>query len=81
MARYVFAMDIRLSPEQEAQLVELAARAGRDASELAVDAVARYLDDERRFAEAVSRGIAAADRGDFVAADEVWARVERVLKA
>jgi predicted transcriptional regulator len=73
-------MDIALSAEQEAQLAELAARDGRSVNDLAADAVVRYLDEERRFAEAVKRGIAAADRGEFVAADEVWARVERVLE-
>jgi len=31
------------------------------------------------FAAAVKRGIAAADRGDFVEPREVWARVERLL--
>jgi predicted transcriptional regulator len=73
-------MDIHLTVEQEAQLVELAARSGRKANDLAADAVSRYLDEERRFADAVQRGVNAADRGDFVAADEVWTRVERVLK-
>jgi predicted transcriptional regulator len=73
-------MDIALSAEQEAQLAEIAARDGRSVNDLAADAVVRYLDEERRFAEAVKRGIAAADRGEFVAADEVWARVERVLE-
>jgi predicted transcriptional regulator len=74
-------MDIALSAEQEAQLAELAARDGRSISDLAADAVARYLNEERRFAEAVKRGVEAADRGEFVAADEVWVRVERVLQS
>ena len=74
-------MDIRLSTEQEAQLAELAARDGRSVSDLAAEAVARFLDDEQQFAEAVRLGIAAADSGEFVPADEVWARVERVLKS
>ena len=73
-------MDIVLSAEQEAQLAELAVRDGRSVNDVAADAVIRYLEDERRFAEAVVRGISAADRGEFVAADEVWARVERILK-
>lgn len=73
-------MDISLTAEQEAQLTELATRSGKAVGELAAEAVARYIDEERRFAEAVKRGIEAADRGDFVTSDEVWARVERVLK-
>ncbi|HWB49346.1 MAG TPA: hypothetical protein VG651_09570 [Stellaceae bacterium] len=75
------AMDIALTAEQEAELAELAARSGRHPRELATDAVARYLDEERRFAAAVRRGISAADAGEFVATEQVWARVEQVLKA
>jgi predicted transcriptional regulator len=73
-------MDIILTAEQETQLAELAARDGRSVSDLATDAVVRYLDEESRFADAVKRGLDAADRGEFVPADEVWARVERVLE-
>jgi predicted transcriptional regulator len=74
-------MEIRLSPEQEARLAALAARDARDVNELAQEAITRLLDDDARFAEAVKRGIAAADRGDFVSSEEVWARVERILQS
>jgi predicted transcriptional regulator len=74
-------MDIQLTAEQEARLAELAARDGRSADELAAEAVARYLADETRFAAAVARGLAAADRGEFIAHEEVWPRVERALKS
>lgn len=74
-------MDIALTADQESRLAELAARDGRSPSDLAAEAVARYLDDEARFAEMVRDGIAAADRGEFVAPEEVWARAERILKS
>jgi predicted transcriptional regulator len=75
-------MDIALTADQESRLAELAARDGRSAGEIATEAIARYLDDEARFAEMVGDGIAAADRGEFVPPpDEVWARVERILKS
>jgi predicted transcriptional regulator len=74
-------MEIRLPPEQEARLAAIAARDGRDVNELAREAITRLLDDDARFAEAVKRGIAAADRGDLVASDEVWANVERILRS
>jgi predicted transcriptional regulator len=74
-------MIINLPPEQEAQLAALAARDGRKVDELAQEAITRLLDDDARFAEAVKRGIAAADRGDFVASEEVWASVERILQS
>jgi len=64
-------MNIRLPPEQEARLVALAARDGRDVNDVAREAIIRLLDDDARFTEAVGRGIAAADRGDFVAPEDV----------
>jgi predicted transcriptional regulator len=71
-------MEIRLPPDQEARL---AARDGRDINELAQEAIMRLLDDDARFAEAVKRGIAAADRGEFVASEDVWANAERILQS
>jgi len=73
-------MEIRLNPDQEARLAELAVRNGRKTDDLVREAVDRFLDDEARFAVAVRLGLAAADNGDFVAPDEVWANVERALK-
>jgi predicted transcriptional regulator len=74
-------MVINLPPEQEARLAALAAREGRNVDELAQEAITRLLDDDARFTEAVKHGIAAADRGDFVASEEVWASVERILQS
>jgi predicted transcriptional regulator len=74
-------MEIRISPDQEARLAAIAARDGRDVNELAQEAIARLLDDDARFSEAVKRGIAAADRGEFVASEDVWANVERILRS
>jgi len=74
-------MEISLTPEQQARLGELAARDGRSVDEIAQEAIARYLDNETRFAEAVKLGIAAADRGELVASEEVWAGVESVLRS
>jgi predicted transcriptional regulator len=74
-------MEIHLPPEQEARLAELAARDGRNTAELVQEAVSRFLGEEARFAEAVRLGLDAAERGDFVPSDEVWAGVERILKS
>jgi predicted transcriptional regulator len=75
------AMEIQLNPDQEARLAELAVRNGRKTDDLIREAVDRFLDDEARFAEAVRLGLAAAENGDFVPSDEVWAGVERALKS
>ena len=73
-------MTVQLTVEQEFQLSRLAAMAGRNVEELAREAVDRYLTEEARFHAAVQAGIDAANRGDFVPAGEVWARVESVLE-
>jgi predicted transcriptional regulator len=74
-------MEVQLSVEQEAQLSQMAAQAGRSADELACEAVKRYIAEEARFHAAVKAGQDAAARGDFIPNAEVWARVERTLQA
>lgn len=43
--------------------------------------VARFLDEEARFLAAVEKGIAAADRGEFIEEEEMDARLEAMFKA
>jgi predicted transcriptional regulator len=74
-------MDVQLSAEQEAQFSQMADQTGRSADELAREAVDRYLTEEGRFHAGFQAGLDAAARGDFVPTSEVWARVERELKA
>lgn len=73
-------MEVPLTPEQEARIEQIAARAGINSQRLANDVLARYLDDEARFLAAVERGIAAAERGEFIEEDEMDARVERMFQ-
>ena len=63
------AMNVQLTPEQEARLAQIATKAG-----------VRYLDDEARFLAAVEKGIAAAERGEFIEEEEMDARIERMFK-
>ena len=74
-------MEVQLSVEQEAQLSRIASETGRSADELAREAVDLYLTEESRLLSAVRAGRGAASRGEFVETAEVWARVERALKA
>jgi predicted transcriptional regulator len=74
-------MDVQFSPEQQKQLTELAARAGTIPERLVTNVVARYLDDEARFIAAVEKGIAAAERGEFIEEEEMNARLEAMFKA
>ena len=74
-------MDVSLTAEQEALLAELAARDGCTPADLIAEAVARFLDEEAQFVAAVQACLAAAEEGDFGESDEVWARVERILRS
>lgn len=73
-------MEIHLTPELEAKVARSAAQQGRDPEELVQDAVAQYLDEETRFIEAVKRGEAALDRGEYLTHEQVGERLEKFLR-
>jgi predicted transcriptional regulator len=74
-------MEVHLTPEQETQLSEIASRAGTVPERLATSVVSRYLDEQARFLAAVEKGIAAAERGEFIEEEEMDARLEAMFKA
>jgi predicted transcriptional regulator len=74
-------MEVHFTPEQEAQLSQIANHSGTDTEQLVKDAALRLLREDARFREGVTRGIAAAERGEFVEHDQVWANVERILQS
>ena len=74
-------MEVHFTPEQEAQLSHIANHNGTDAEQLVKDAALRLLQDDARFREGVERGIAAAERGEFVEHEQVWAGVEKILQS
>jgi predicted transcriptional regulator len=74
-------MEVHFTPEQEAQLSQIAHHSGTDAEQLVKEAALRLLQDDARFLEGVERGIAAAERGEFVEHEEVWANVEKILQS
>ena len=43
------------------------------------DVMSRYLEDEVRFLDAVERGLAAAERGEFIEEEEMNLRVESMF--
>lgn len=73
-------MEVHFTPEQQAQLAHMASKAGTNSERLVTDVVARYLYDEARFLEAVDKGIAAAERGEFIE-QEMDARLERMFQS
>lgn len=77
---YFQSMEVRLTPEQETQLMHLATKEGTDAERLVQDAVVRLLEADARFRAGVREGIAQADRGEFIEEEEMDARLEKMLR-
>ena len=73
-------MEVHFTPEQQAQLAQIASRAGTVPERLVTNVVARYLDDEARFLAAVEKGLAAAERGEFIEEEEMDARIEAMFR-
>jgi predicted transcriptional regulator len=74
-------MEVHFTPEQEAQLLQIAAKAGTDAERLVKEAALRLLQEDARFRAAVRVGIAQADRGAFIEEEEMDARLEQMLRS
>lgn len=74
-------MEIHFTPEQEAQLSEIASRSGIDAEQLVKRIAMGLLKRHARFQAAVQEGIDQADRGELIEEDEVDARIDWTLQA
>ncbi|MGD0267903.1 MAG: hypothetical protein ABSB14_02480 [Candidatus Sulfotelmatobacter sp.] len=80
------AMELHFTPEQEAQLAQIASRKGTDAIRLVTEAALRLLQEDARFRAAVREGIAQADRGEFIGQskmeqEEMDARLQQMLRS
>ena len=74
-------MELHFTPEQEAQLAQIAHQEGIDAQRLVKEAALRLLQEDARFRAAVREGIAQADRGEFIEQEEMDARLEQMLRS
>src|ERR1019366_2076504 len=81
LSRTLKAMEVHFTAEQEARLVQIAAKEGTDAERLVKDAALRLLEEDARFRSAVREGIAQADRGEFIEEEEMDARLEQMLRS
>jgi predicted transcriptional regulator len=70
-------MEVHLSPDLQAKLAQLASQQGRESEALVVEAVQRMVTYDDWFIREVEKGIAAADRGEFLDHDEVRKRLDR----
>jgi len=80
-SRTLKAMEVHFTPEQQAQLAQIANQAGTAPERLVTNVVARYLSEEARFLAAVEKGIAAAERDEFIEEEEMDARLEAMFRA
>ena len=74
-------MEVRFTPEQEAQLAPIASAKGTDPKTLIKEAATRFLDDDARFRAAVRDGLAQAERGEFIEEQDMDARFEQMLRS
>jgi predicted transcriptional regulator len=64
-------MEVKLSPELQAKLESMAAQQGRDSASLVHEAVERMVNYDEWFAQEVEKGLAAADRGEFIDHEDI----------
>jgi predicted transcriptional regulator len=69
-------MEVQFTPDQQDKLARMAAAQGRAAEALVQEAVDRLLSHEVWFSQEVDRGLAAADKGEFVEHDDVRRMIE-----
>jgi predicted transcriptional regulator len=80
-SRTMKVMEVHFTPEQEAQLAQIATTAGTDPERLVKDAALRLLQEDARFRAAIREGLAQADRGEFIEEEEMDARLEQMLRS
>jgi predicted transcriptional regulator len=68
-------MEVHLDPDLQAKLTRLATEQGRDTGALVQEAVERLVDYDEWFLREVEKGLAAADRGEFIEHDEIRKRL------
>lgn len=73
-------MEVRFTPEEEERLAKIANQEGVNPEELVKDAALRLLEDDVRFRAGVRKGLAQADRGEFIEEEEMDARVKSMFK-
>ena len=74
-------MEVRFTPEEEAQLAKIAVHEGVEPAELVKDVALRLIVDDVQFRASVKKGLEQASRGEFVEESEMDARVKRMLQS
>ena len=72
-------MEVNLNPELQAKLARIAAENNSGAEEYTRQLIEHYLDHDARFREKVKRGLGQLDQNEFVAHDEISARIDQMF--
>ncbi len=72
-------MEVHLNLEIQTKLSRIAAARGSDPEMLAREVIERFVDYDDWFIREVEKGLAAADRGEFLTHEEVATRIEKRL--
>jgi predicted transcriptional regulator len=73
-------MQLHVTGDLEAKLTHTAATQGRNPDDLVQDVLTRYFEEEARFIEAVKRGEAAFERGEYLTQEQAGRRLQRFLQ-
>jgi predicted transcriptional regulator len=70
-------MEVRLNPDLQAKLTQLASQRGRDSEALVVEAVERLVNYDPWFVREVEKGVSAAEQDDLMEHEEVRKLIDR----
>ena len=70
-------MQVRISPELEQKINRLAEQQGRDSDSLVQEALERFVDYDQWFLHEVEKGLAEAERGEFIEHEEIRRTINR----
>ena len=73
-------MELRLTPELQAKVERAAAENKSDAAEYVQQLVEHYVDHDQWFRKQVQKGLDQLDMREYVEHEEVWARMEKLLR-
>lgn len=62
---------MRLKPELQEKLTRLANQQGRDSESLVIEAVEHLVNHDEWFLHEVEKGLAAAERGEFIGHEDI----------
>jgi predicted transcriptional regulator len=74
-------MEVQFTPEQEAQLSQIASYNGTPTEQLVKQAALRMVEQDAEIRAGIRRGIEQADRGELIDHEDVKARIYRRLQS